>query len=156
MLYKKVVIGGTFDRLHKGHEFFLEKAFTLGKSVIVGLVKSESMLKNKELYEKIEDYETRKKNLENFLRKKGWLNRAKIVPIYDIFGPSIKDEELEALVVTKSTLKNGLKINELRKRRGFKELDIIIIPYMLAEDGKPISSERIRRGEITKDGKVLH
>jgi pantetheine-phosphate adenylyltransferase len=36
-----------------------------------------------------------------------------------------------------------------------KPLEVVEIPFVLAEDGKPISSIRIRYGEIDVHGKLL-
>lgn len=71
MKYKKLALGGTFDRLHRGYEKILETAFSLAEYVYIGLVSSEELLKNKELREKIEPYETREKNLRTYLQSYG-------------------------------------------------------------------------------------
>ena len=36
-MYKLVAIAGTFDRLHKGHRFFISEAFKQGEKVLIGL-----------------------------------------------------------------------------------------------------------------------
>jgi pantetheine-phosphate adenylyltransferase len=36
-----------------------------------------------------------------------------------------------------------------------KEIELVLVDYVLAEDGLPISSSRIKRGEIDEHGKVL-
>ena len=34
-------------------------------------------------------------------------------------------------------------------------LDIVVVSFVLAEDGVPISSTRIRQGKITKSGLII-
>ena len=52
--YKKVVLGGTFDRLHNGHKVLLNKAIELAsEEIVVGVTDKEmiiSELKNSEFY----------------------------------------------------------------------------------------------------------
>lgn len=142
MKFKKVVVGGTFDFLHKGHKALLSKAFEVGEHVIIGLT-SEKMKNQASPFEK------RKEKLEAFIKNKG---EYEIIEIFDPYSIAIDMEELEAIVVSKETKARAKEINEIRKKKGLKPLKIIEIPMVLAYDGKPISSTRIRRGEIREDG----
>lgn len=146
----KVILGGTFDILHKGHKFLLKKAIELGGNLKIGLTSDEFARKMKG--EIFHDFETRKKNLINFLQEK--FNReAEIVKIKNIFGPTL-DEDFDYLVVSEETFGNALKINEERKKLGKKEIEIVKIKMVLAEDEKPISCTRIRNGEIDSEGNL--
>ena len=73
----------------------------------------------------------------------------------DACGQAIDEEDIEALVVSEETEPSAEMINEIREKRGMKPLDIITIDMVLADDGKPISSTRIREGEIDVAGTVL-
>jgi len=44
---KKIMAGGVFNILHKGHIFFLKKAKSLGDSLIVIIANDKTVLKNK-------------------------------------------------------------------------------------------------------------
>ncbi|MFH1404853.1 MAG: adenylyltransferase/cytidyltransferase family protein, partial [Patescibacteria group bacterium] len=44
---KTVLAFGTFDNLHKGHEFFLKQAAELGDRLVVGVARDEHVLKLK-------------------------------------------------------------------------------------------------------------
>lgn len=44
--FHTVAIAGTFDRLHKGHRFFISQAFKFGRKVIIGLT-SDKYVKKK-------------------------------------------------------------------------------------------------------------
>lgn len=150
---KKVVIGGTFDPIHLGHAKFIQKAFEVGDKVVIGLT-SDQMVKNKRFAKKINSFEIRKKNLAEYLKSKGLFNRAKIVKINDPFtGALIKN--VDCIVVSQATRKNAIKINRMRIKKGLKQLKIVQIPWVLAKDGKPISSYRIRKGEIDLEGNIL-
>lgn len=148
-----VVIGGTFDNLHRGHREFIGKAFDIGDKVLV-CITSDEMVRNKPLSNKIEPYEKRKKNLVKFLKENGWLKRAEIVRIENPFTEGLR-HELTHIIVTPETRPNAEKINKMRKRKNFKPLKIMEIHLILARDGKPISDARIRKGEIDKNGNLL-
>ncbi len=71
----------------------------------------------------------------------------------NFYGTTLTNKTIEAIVVSKATKKNAEIINQKRKEIGLPQLKIIIIDDVLAEDGKLIFSERIRRGEIDQEGK---
>ncbi len=149
-LSKKVVLGGTFDVLHKGHEALLKKAFSLGK-VFIGLTSDNFAKKLKK--REVESFKKRKKDLENFIKKK-FKKRAKIFKINDIFGLTLK-KDFDFIVVSPETYKNAIKINKERLKRKKKMIEIVLINFVLAKDGKPISSTRILKGQIDKEGNLL-
>ncbi len=148
-----ILIGGTFDGLHDGHKEFIRKAFILGDKVLICLT-SDDMAKKKQHSEKIENYENRKRKLEEFLKSNDWLGKADIVKIEDPFTEGLRPE-LTHIVVSHETIRNAEKINAMRKENRINELGIIKIKWVLGEDGKPVSDARIRRGEIDTKGKVL-
>lgn len=152
-MHKHLILGGTFDHLHLGHKKLIEKCFYLGEKVTIGITK-ENLYQNKFLSETIEDYKIRKSCVIKFLAKKGWLTRSKLVPIGDFAGSSVIDKNIDAIVVSKTTYKNALKINEIRREKNFRPLKIIVVENILDEDGKLLTSERIRAGEIDREGKV--
>ena len=155
MKFKKVAVGGTFDYLHNGHAAILAKAFEVGGRVLVGICSDEMQLLLQKDSAGIQPLYKRKQALEALLRSKGWLERADLVVISDAFGPTVEDPDLEAIVVSPETRSRAEELNKLRVSRGLPRLEIIEIPFVLAEDGKPISSIRVRYMEIDIHGKVL-
>nr|MDQ3719065.1 cytidyltransferase [Thermoproteota archaeon] len=73
----------------------------------------------------------------------------------DVYGPTVIYGDVEAIVSSSETAIKGDLINDIRSRNGLKPLNIIIINMIRAEDGYPISSTRIRNGEIDSFGKLL-
>jgi len=43
----------------------------------------------------------------------------------------------------------------MRRAKGFPPLELVVVELVKAEDGRPISSTRIREGEIDTDGRLL-
>jgi len=149
----KVCIGGTFDIIHKGHELLISKAFEIASengTVFIGIT-SDNLIKNKK---ETRSFNSRKKSVKEYLEKKETLNKVIIKKIIDKFGPTV-DEDFDAIVVSPETVKTAEKINKIRKNKGKKPIKIVKIPFILADDGKPISSTRIRTGEIDINGHII-
>lgn len=153
--FKKVVIGGTFDYLHDGHAAILSKAFELGDLVLVGICSDEMQELLRKDSAGIQPLAIRLWALLDLLRRKGWLERTQITILSDIFGPAVRDRELGAIVVSPETRARAEELNKIRSSNGLLPLEIVEIPFVLAEDGHPISSIKIRYGEIDAHGKIL-
>lgn len=138
-----IIAAGTFDHLHEGHKYFLEKAFHYGY-VMIGLC-ADSMISHKVCAEKIYSYKKREKELKNYLTEIGYThNDYTIKKINDRFGFADKIEDIDAILVTPPVRKNAEEINEARKAKNWKELEIVEIPLVEDEKGV-ISSTRIRQ-----------
>jgi pantetheine-phosphate adenylyltransferase len=149
MKYKNVAVGGTFDHFHRGHEKLLNKAFDIGNYIMVGVTSNEFGGRKGN----IEPCSKRMSELEEFLQK--FNSRYTLKRLEEPYGPTVHDPEIDAIVVSNETEPVAHKINEIREQKGIKPLKIFVISWVLAEDGKPISSTRIRNGEIDRNGKVL-
>jgi pantetheine-phosphate adenylyltransferase len=146
-----VLVGGTFDEFHKGHRKLIMTAFEAGERVMIGLSSDELARELRKKHE-IATYEQRLKELRSFLRKQGVLDRAKIVPLDTPYGITLSTTIADALVVSKETEPVGKDINKKRKGSGLRPLTLVVIDMVPAEDCIPISSTRIRHGEIDREG----
>lgn len=146
--YKKVAVGGTFDKFHQGHRLLIKKAFQVGDQVLIGVTSD----KFGGIKGEIEPCNVRMSNLNSLLEKQ---SNYIISRLDDPYGVTIDDGTIDAIVVSPETEPTAFKINQIRGKKGMKPLDIITISMVLAEDGKPISSTRIRRGEIDKVGTII-
>ncbi|HID61073.1 MAG TPA: pantetheine-phosphate adenylyltransferase [Hadesarchaea archaeon] len=155
MKYKKIVVGGTFDCFHDGHKALLRRAFVDGERVMLGICSD----KMQELLRKdsagVPPLAMRMWSVLDFLQKEGLLGRTEITVLEDPFGPAVEDVEVQAVVVSPESRERAEKLNEMRASKGLAPLDIVEIPFVLAEDGKPISSIRVRYGEMNGRGKIL-
>jgi cytidyltransferase-like protein len=152
--FRKVAVGGTFDELHKGHRSLLVKAFEVGEKVLIGLC-TDDFVKKMGKPHVTAPYETRLKELHAFLEKSNLTEKAEIVPLNDPYGKTLTDKCIEALVVSEETEKIAVKINQKRREKNLPLLKIITISMVPAENYKPISTTRIREGEIDREGHLL-
>lgn len=143
--YKLIALGGTFDRLHKGHRFFLKKAFALSKDVLIGIT-GDNFTKEKSLNTTIYSYQKRKSNLVAFLKKNNFFPRTTLYKISDVYGPTLdKSLVIDGILITQKTLSGAKIINKRRKELGLPIIDIIKIPLLKMPNGEIISSAGIRQ-----------
>lgn len=126
------VLGGTFDRLHLAHKLMLSEAALRSNQRITVGVTEENMLysmflfaclldiagaftmvvSGKTLWELIEPINKRIGGVRDFLTDICPELDLTIVPITDPFGPTQHDPTIDLIVVSKETVKGGLKVNE--------------------------------------------
>lgn len=155
----RVVLGGTFSPLHKGHKALFQRAFTLaaGGVVIVGLT-SDSMAQG-ERKRDVEPYSERKLMLESYLRsmaEKYPGTTFETIEINEVFNVSItREREADVLVVSEGKKRIAEETNEHRKSHGMPPLEIDVVPYVLAQDGLPIKATRIATRKLDAEGRLL-
>ncbi len=151
MRYAKVATGGTFDDFHAGHKRLLEKSFESGDFVVIGLTSDEFAQRQGK---RPRPYGERESELKAFIDERFPGRGYSISKLDDFFGPGIANREVEALVASPETAKRVGLANDLRARKGFPPLDLVVVEWVLADDGLPISSTRIRKGEIDAEGRM--
>jgi cytidyltransferase-like protein len=152
--FKKVAVGGTFDQLHRGHKMLISAAFDIGERVAIGLTSDELVAKLGKPHV-TDSYEERKALLKAWLNDLGWAERAEFIPLYDAYGSSVNDPEIEALVVSEETRSTALKINDRRIKAGLPALEIFTVSMVRSENCGSISTTRIRKGEMDREGRLL-
>jgi pantetheine-phosphate adenylyltransferase len=150
MALKRTIIGGTFDNFHAGHERLLSVAFDISDSVVIGI--SSDQFAQRFRTGEVESYKMRNEVISRFSSQFG--KEFKTIEINDFYGPSTTDPDLVAIVVSEETSLRAKEINAVRVKKNLKKLIVVEVPFELAGDGKPISSERIRIGEIDKEGNL--
>jgi cytidyltransferase-like protein len=153
MRERTAVLGGTFDHLHEGHTALLEEAFRSAQHVAIGVTTDAYLaLHPKPDGKPIASFEERKRRLAAYLRRRYPSSRWRLVPLSDRFGRSL-EPGIDVLVASEETRPGALAVNRARKRRGLPPLTLRLIPIVLAADGLPLSSRRIRAGEVDRSGR---
>ena len=150
--YGRVALGGTFDRFHVGHEVLLDRAFQAGRSVAIGLTSRRFLAAHpKPRGRAIAPEAARRRTLSRWLRHRYPSRRWAVVPLDDPFGGAV-GEGVDALVVSVDTVAGGRAVNRERVRRGLRPVPMLVVPLVLADDLEPVSSRRVRSGEIDRQG----
>ncbi|MFX1363031.1 MAG: phosphopantetheine adenylyltransferase [Promethearchaeota archaeon] len=152
--FQTVAVGGTFDEFHKGHRILVLKAFEVGERVLIG-ISSNQFVEKLDKPHPTASYEQRLKALKDFLRQHQLIKRARIVQLNDIYGVTLSEGCVEALIVSKETEPTALKINKKRRENGLPQLQIVVIDMVPSENCFPISTTRIYWGEIDREGHLL-
>ena len=147
-----VAMGGTFDVVHSGHMALLDKAFSISSKVIIGL--SSDQLAKKRRKNLTSDYPKRLSLLKSVIEKNFPNSSYEISKLEDDFGPAVIEGSVKALVVSEETSGKGIRLNELRAERNLSPVRIVVVPMVLAKDGKAISTTRIKNFEIDDSGNL--
>ncbi|MBL11345.1 MAG: hypothetical protein CMB46_00835 [Euryarchaeota archaeon] len=142
------LIGGTFDRFHKGHLHLLSKSLEKCSELEVW-INSDNLAKKKD--PRVQTWEVRHHNIKSSLDEES-LSRVSFGELEDNFGPAPTHEKAQVIFSTEDTMQNCIEINKLRIMNELDPLEIVILELQNAWDGIPISSSRIRDGVIDREG----
>jgi pantetheine-phosphate adenylyltransferase len=149
----RVAVGGTFEFLHLGHRRLLAQACELagsGGEVVVGVTSdSFALLKGR----CVEDFDVRCGRVWDFVS--GFDVHVSLMRLDDAFGPALEGD-FDYIVVSPGTFSTVVALNKLRCEKGLPVIEVVCVDYVLAEDGLPISSSRVARGEIDIDGRLIY
>lgn len=153
--FKLCAVGGTFDRLHKGHAALLSTALLAADNAVIGIT-SDAMVRRegKKLASVVQTFSQRKKEVQKFLREKKMQKKARLIKLEEFAGPAKNSPSIDCIAVTSETRIQASKINALRKKAGLFPLKVLICPFVRAQDGRHISSTRIRLGHANRQGKI--
>ncbi|XP_008217932.1 bifunctional coenzyme A synthase [Nasonia vitripennis] len=129
-MYKSVVLGGTFDRLHNGHKIFISDAILRCTEKCTVGVTDLNMIERKILWELIEPCSNRIACLKDFAEDVDPSLSYNIVPISDLYGPTKEDPNMDMIVVSEETEKGGKLVNDKRKENNLKLLDIHVVKLL--------------------------
>ncbi len=150
--FRTVALGGTFDRLHVGHEALLSAAFASGRTVLIGLTSDRYLAAHpKSTVVPLRPYARRARALRSYLARRFPGRRWELAAIDDRFGRAL-GKGIDALAISAETREGGRAVNRERRRRGLSPLPLIEVPMVLGEDLMPVSSTRIRSGTISASG----
>ena len=136
MRFNNLALGGTFDRLHTGHKVLLDISSHFSDSLHIGLTSDNYLqLKPKQSNNSIQAFSYRKENLQDHLTSKN--KQADIIklsyPKEDL--KLMMRPDIDGLVVSEETYKQGLAINKLRVENGLQKIKLVIIPSATNKDG---------------------
>ncbi|MFC6976929.1 phosphopantetheine adenylyltransferase [Halomicroarcula sp. GCM10025709] len=163
------ILGGTFTPIHNGHRALLHKAFQTASHdgagdghVVVGLTGTELAAETRSdpgHAELLGSFEERYDALEAELDRIGaaYSSSFRILELATPLGPAATREDLDALIVSPEAKaqRRAYELNQQRTGNGLAPLEIHTPPFIVAEDGRRISSTRVRNGEIDVHGRLL-
>jgi cytidyltransferase-like protein len=154
--FPKAVLGGTFDRLHAGHEALLRAAFDHAEEIGIGLTTDEFLRSSGSSRKTgaVRPFDERRRELQAFLDATFPGRTWYLIPLTDRWGAAL-EPSIRALVVSDETRAVGALANQIRRRHRTRPLTLVLCHCVLAEDLLRLSSSRIRAGKVDRQGRRL-
>jgi len=108
----------------------------------------------------LESFEIRQKNLREFLTQLNPNLEYSVVPLVDVGGPAVSEENVNAIIVSLETVKGADWINQERAKKNFKALEIVKVdlvgnhPELDVDKDDKISSSQLRKRAWEKQQKL--
>jgi len=151
--FRVAAVGGTFDTIHKGHEALLGAAFGAAAEVVVGLTSDEFAASCGKAPRNA--YAQRLAALRGHIARHHEGRPHTIGRLDAEYGPAAYEGRVDVLVASAETAHKAGRLNDARERLGVRPVEVIVVPMAMADDGRRVSSTRIRAGEIDAAGRVL-
>lgn len=139
-------VAGTFNILHEGHKALLDRAFSIGDEVFIGITSDDMASKSRGF---VNSYYIREKAVKEYASTKD--KRFSIFPIDDIYGPDEMMDHVDILVVSQETLANGKKNIERAAEKG-RKMELSVVDLVTKKDGSKLSSTDIVNGVCSRNG----
>ena len=148
LMHEVGLIGGTFDRFHDGHARLIGRSLDSCASLEVWLT-SDSSARSKD--PRVLSWEERCQGIRDRMAPES-PERISFGVLEDPYGPAPTHLEAGAIICTPETRPRCDAINSMRLQNQLQPLEVIEVEHLRAWDGGPLSSSRIRNGEIDRAG----
>ncbi len=149
--YNRVLVAGTFDRLHSGHKLLLDKAFEVtaeSGELVIGIT-ADSMCVGKKLAQLIEPVGKRQAQVNRYIESIGKSSiKITLMVIHNKYSIGITDATLDCLVLSDETVGTGEEINQIRLSNGLEPLVLVQIPRIHGFTSTQLRELDLKAGHI--------
>lgn len=149
--YRRVVLGGTFDRLHAGHRLLLAIAAISARDEVVVGITDAAMLTTKARRELLQPYEARCVGVEHYIQAVHPALQVCTVALCDPAAPTPAHQlpDIQAIVVSQETVAGAESINAHRAQHGLSPLAVVVVGLvgMRVGSAQKLSSSQLREEE---------
>ena len=139
-------VAGTFNILHDGHKKLIDRAFSVGDEVYIGITSDRMASSSRK---SVNSYYIREKAVTDYARTKD--RPFRIFQIDDVYGPDEMMDHVDVLVVSEETVGNGEKVVERASEKG-RTIELSIVDLLKKKDGTKLSSTDIVYGVCSRNG----
>lgn len=145
MEHARIIVAGTFDLLHAGHESMLATAFASARHVEIWVTDDAmTSVKGHKLGQKIQPYADRVAKVKLWCDARGYEGLYAIHELHDGYGDSTVDASYTAIVCSEESRAGCEAINAKRAAAGLPTLEIVVAPLVTDDLGHKVSSTALR------------